>query len=81
MSKFPSAFSEELYQDTPDEEHGSSGDGIGWAGMYRMDGARDKRLSYGAAWIVLVEGTDGLVECFRCSSETQARLLASSYDC
>ena len=80
MAKFPSAFSQELYGHTPNEEYGSSAV-CGWAGMYRMDGARDERLSYGAAWIVLVEGTDGLVECFRCSSETQARLLASSYDC
>ena len=75
--KFPNDLAEDLYAETPDEERGSSSEGIGWAGLYDLTG--DEVTTWGAPYVVLVEHTDGFVDAFRCVDYKQAADILSQY--
>jgi hypothetical protein len=77
--KFPHALAERLYGETPDEEVGSSSEGIGWAGLYIAEDDSE-RETFGAPFVVLVESTDGFVDFYRCQTITQARGIMEQYD-
>lgn len=65
--KFQDEASEELYNDTPDDQVGDSSEGIGWAGLY----LNPKDVEAVAS--VLVEHTDGVVERFNYDTEEEMR--------
>jgi hypothetical protein len=78
VSKYPNALAEELHGTTPDEEYGSSSEGIGWAGLYIAE-TDAERNAFGAPFVVLVEGTDGFVDLYRAQTMSQARGIAEQY--
>lgn len=71
MSKFPNPAAEWLYQQTADDQVGSSSEGLGWAGLYLKPS--DTAHFIGIHAVILFEATDGSVDMFTYDTEDEMR--------